>query len=488
MNPQIVRTAWCASAARCAIQRVCERDGVWACAVGGGVRDALLGRVPHDWDVVCHDALRLARAVAKELGGSFVWLHDNPVTCRVVIGAHDAAGEREELDFCDLRGASLPADLQARDFAINSVAWRIGAAEGELCDPCGGLADLAAGVVRANSAAVLADDALRCLRAFRLAGELGFSIAPQTRGWIAEQASGLEQTAGERVGAELLRLLETPGVVSRLEQMDGVGVLGAVLPELQGLKGLAQGRYHHLDGWGHTLLVVAEVEGIAAAPEHVFPASAGLVGRYLAEPGRIGRLKFAALLHDIGKPGTQARVDGAIRFIGHEVVGAELARRIAARMHLAGSVRHALISLTHWHMRPVMLADLAQEPTVSAIRRLMRDCDPDGPGAIALAAADMLACLGPATDAADQRARIGVLDRMVTRYEEWLQAADTRPLLRGRDLIEELGLEPGPVFSRILDAVEQAQADGELSSREQALALARRIGAEEGSGEEHTQP
>lgn len=474
--------AWSATEARREVARLARAHGIAAFAVGGAVRDVLMGRTPHDWDVVCAQAMRLARVVADHLDATLVWLHDNPDTCRVVVGAHGGTRPREEIDFSDFRGADLEDDLRARDFTLNSLAWPLGAAEDELVDPCGGREDIRARLLRANSAGVLAEDPLRCLRAYRLAAELELDIEAATALWIGRHSPGLARIAGERVGAELLRLVAQRGLPGRLEQMAATGVLQAVMPEFLLLRGVTQGGYHHLDVWGHTLLVVEEVERIAAEPSAVFPAAAGAVAEYLDAPERLTRLKLAALLHDIAKPATRVLQDGAIRFTGHETEGAVMASGIAARLRLPRETRRAVEALTRRHMRPIMLIEACepQQPTLSAVRRLFRDCAPDGPGVVILAAADLLACRGPATSPADQRRRLAVLDGMIAQHAQWRVEEQFEPLLRGRDLIADLGLEPGPHFSTILEAVEEAQVNGDIDTREEALALARQVA--EGGG------
>lgn len=483
MNTSLL-DVWNASDARREVARLAREHGITAFAVGGAVRDVLMGRVPHDWDVVCREAMRLSRAVAERLDATLVWLHDNPDTCRVVVGAHGDGGPREEVDLSDFRGGDLEEDLRARDFTLNSLAWPLGAADEDIVDPGGGREDIRARLLRANSARALAEDPLRCLRAYRLAAELKLDIEATTTLWITRHSPALARIAGERVGAEFLRLVEQRGLAGRLEQMAATGTLQAVMPELLPLRGVTQGGYHHLDVWGHTLLVAEEVERIAADPGAVFPAAAGAVAEYLGTPASLTRLKLAALLHDIAKPATRVLQDGAIRFTGHETAGAVMASGIAARLRLPRETRRAVEALTRRHMRPIMLIEACepQEPTLSAVRRLFRDCAPDGTGVVILAAADLLACRGPATNPADQRRRLTFLDGMIAQHAKWQEEEQFEPLLRGRDLIADLGLEPGPHFSTILDAVEEAQVDGEIGTREEALVLARRV-AGEGSGE-----
>lgn len=484
MHVRSVSAAWNASAARRAVTCIADRLGLPAYAVGGAVRDVLLGREPHDWDVATSDPERLARTVADELNGACVCLRERPMTCRVVVGVYNDHHPREEIDFSAYRGGRLEADLRARDFTVNSLAWRIGDTADRIVDPCGGQNDLAAGVIRATSPAVFASDPVRCLRTFRLSAELGFSIAPQTRAWLARYACLLAQSARERVGYELCRLARPPGLAERLVELDETGVLPVVLPEVTALRGIWQGGYHHLDVWGHTLEVIRQVETIAADPQEAFPASARLVERTLEQPAELLLLKIAALFHDLGKPAARTVVDGRVRFITHETIGARIARRVAGRLRMPRAVREALSSLVRWHMRPIMLitTEGPQPPSLSAVRRLLRDVAPHGVGLVVLAAADVLACRGPATSPAEQRERLRALDDMLARADEWEHRPQRPPLISGRDLIGELGLPPGPQFGVILEAVQRAQVDGQVQTREQALDLARRLAAEGSHG------
>jgi len=485
-----VLEAYNRSPTRARLGAIARRMGVKAYAVGGAVRDVAAGRKVHDWDIVCKDAMRLAAALARDLGGSFVWLHDSPATARVVVGVHGASVPREEIDFSDLRGGNLDEDLRARDFTINSLAWPVGQEPSPLIDPCGGLRDIATKTIRANGPAVLAADPLRCLRAYRLAAELDFSIDAVTAQWISLHAEGLQSVACERIGAEITRLVAPRGLHKRLAQMISSRVLGAILPELGELRGLMQGRYHHLDAWDHTLLVLSEIERIASDPQKTFRRSTPFVRDYLSRPEALLRLKLAGLLHDVGKPGTRAVIAGRIRFLGHADKGAQMAEDVLHRLRLPRSARNAVPGIISLHMRPLMLVNATEgsPPTLSAVRRLFRDSDPDGMALIVLSVADLLACRGPATDPERQADNLQTIDAMIAEYETWRSQREREPLLRGRDLIEELGLVPGPSFSVILETVERAQTDGEVTNRSQALALAERLVREGPCGPDRERP
>jgi len=332
-------------------------------------------------------------------------------------------------------------------------------------------------VLRGNSPEVLTDDPLRCLRAYRLAAELGLRQDPETMGWVANAAPGLAGVALERVGAEFTRLVTPLGLADRLRAMDESGVLFQVLPEMEGLKGVKQGGYHHLDVWGHTLALLDGLEALMDDPQPVFRRSADTLGGYSASRQARLRLKLAGLLHDIAKPQCAVVQDGWTRFFGHERVGSEVAFSICRRLRVPRDVAETVACLVKDHMRPIMLVNGVESPipTVSAMRRLVKDCEPDGLGVLLLAAADVLACRGPATDPEDRARRLDNLDLALAQYIEWTRQERFEPLLRGRHLIDQLGLKPGPGFSEILKAVEQAQIDGEVRTLEEALRLARSL-------------
>ncbi|MDB5099931.1 MAG: pcnB [Cyanobacteria bacterium RYN_339] len=198
-----------------------EDAGLPLVLVGGGVRDWLLGRPALDWDlIVPGDPAPLLARVRKALGRHAATLDDAFGVYRLVLP------DGPSIDFTRLQGADLDADLRRRDLTVNALACRL--ADGVLLDPTGGLADLEARVIRAVSRANLVDDPLRLLRVFRFMATLPGTINPATLGWVRELAPEIQRSAGERIWAELLKLLPAPPVVALMEE---TGLLGYVLPE-----------------------------------------------------------------------------------------------------------------------------------------------------------------------------------------------------------------------------------------------------------------
>jgi tRNA nucleotidyltransferase/poly(A) polymerase len=230
--------------------------GVRAYLVGGAVRDMLQGRELHDLDfAVPEGAIDLARIVSDRLGGAFVLLDEERDAGRVVL--RNARRGPVSIDFTRFRGAwpvpgGLPRaktrgdggiveDLGARDFTINAMAFDVGEGEpGQVIDPLGGQADLAAGIIRATSPRAIADDPLRALRAVRLAGELGFTLAPATVRLIRESAPLLNRVSAERLRDELCKILAQPSAAGQLRALDSLGLLEPTLPEVAGLRGIGR--------------------------------------------------------------------------------------------------------------------------------------------------------------------------------------------------------------------------------------------------------
>lgn len=460
--------------------------------VGGAVRDLLLGRPVEDLDLaVASGAISLARALGDTLGGAFFPLDEERGVARVVL---DRGGERFEIDVADFRAADLASDLAARDFTINALALSLGDPP-ELIDPHGGRGDLEAGVLRLLSPEVLRDDPLRSLRAVRFAAQLGFTLEAASRNWVRQRAADLASVSGERLRDELFAALsaDASGTLRRLE---GLELLPSVLPEAVALAGVAQSPPHRHDVWGHTLEVVAcqqrllgwlegGTEDLPAEPawrrvrERLVGSRPGLARR-LAAPlagarPAAGLLLMAALFHDGGKATTRSvGEDERAHFYGHEEVGARLAAQRMAALRFAQAEIQWVSAVVRHHMRPLHL----QRPLPLSDRllhRFHRATAPVGPEVCLLSLADNLA-------KGEGRGR-GDWGSFVERVSELLDAWFLRhdqvvappPLVRGRDLLEELELDPGPRVGRILRRLVEAQAGGEIVTREQALTLARRL-------------
>jgi poly(A) polymerase len=449
-------------------------SGEQAWLVGGAVRDRLLGRETVDVDVaVDGDPRSAARGVARAAGGAAFQLSGE-------FGAWRAVGPDHawHVDVVALREGDLAADLGARDFTINAMAQPL--AGGETVDPYGGREDLARRRLRMVSVEALRADPLRTLRAVRLAVELGLEIEPATARAVAEQAPGIERVAPERVFGELKRIVGDPAVRHGLALMEANGLLAAVLPELDGLRGVDQSDYHHADVWQHTLEVLDAVVAMEADPAAVgLGEVAEPVAALLAEPladelTRGKALRFAALLHDAAKPRTRgARPDGRVTFVGHDREGAELARRVLRRLRSSERLAAYVAALTEHHLR---LGFLVHERPLSrrSVWRYLVATAPNAADVTLLTVADRLATRG--RNAEPAIAAHLELAREMLAYAFAERAAGPRPpLVRGDELAAALGLRPGPELGALLQRLAEDRFAGEVSTREEAIRRAREL-------------
>ncbi len=439
--------------------------------VGGAVRDRLLGRETADYDVaVAGDPRELARALGRSAGGHVFALGEGFGGWRVV-----ARDRSWQVDLLPLAGATITDDLGKRDFTINALAERLGG--GELVDPYGGVEDLRASRLRMVSEQSFVEDPLRALRAARLACELEFAIDEPTRAAARRHAAKLADTAAERVFMELKRVLSAPRALDGLALMDELGVTAAVLPELAELHGVEQSGYHHLDVAEHTRAVLAQVLELERDPS-VLGAAAGAVSQYLAEPlanelTRAQALRFGALFHDIAKPRTRAVTDeGRVTFIGHDVVGAEMAVTVLGRLRASARLSEHVAALTRHHLR---LGFLVHEMPLSrrSIYGYLRACEPVQVDVTVLGVADRLATRGRGSERAIAR-HMELAQQMLGEALRWLEHPP-RPPVRGHELARALGLSAGPELGRVLQELEEAAFAGEVVSREQAIERAREL-------------
>ncbi len=508
------------------VEQICrflrEQSGP-AWVVGGYVRDRLLGRETHDLDVaVPAEAIPLARAVADHFGGAFFPLDRERDMGRAVLRE---AGQPFIVDICRLRGGGLAADLALRDFTINAMAMDLSAESTILIDHHGGRQDLDARLVRAVGKRGFRDDPVRMLRAVRLAAELGFQLEEQTAVWIRQGAPLLAESSMERVRDEMVRIMAAENAAAHLRQLDRLGLLTIVLPEVVDLQGVEQSPPHCLDVYEHSLETVQQLEwvlgvikGCGAAEgtegsegaghrpantgrnsqcpipstqrvEEVLRASLSPftadVQTHLAQSTSAQRrrgmmLKWAALLHDLGKPKARSvESSGRVRFFEHEAIGAELAARALRRLRFTNAEVLWVETIVRQHLRPALLA---REPSLSrrAIYRFFRDAGEAGVDTGLLTLADHLATWGPKLIAERWTRRVEtvalLLDAYFTRHKATVAP---QPLLSGWDLQEQFGLAQGPRIGVLLEALCEAQAVGQVRTRDEAETLIRRLLAED---------
>ena len=451
--------------------------GERAWIVGGAIRDAALGEVVRHLDVAVEPGREreLASAVARIAGGYSFPLSEEHGSWRAV-----GPGDSWHADVSALRGETISDDLAARDFAINAVAVPL--AGGEPIDPLGGLGDAESRILRATSERSFTEDPLRLLRAARIAARHELSIEPDTVRLAQASAKRAVDPAPERQFAELRGMLTGPDPIRAIALMDELEVTAAVLPEFDGLRGVVQTPNHHLDVHGHTLAVLERLLEVEADMPRFAGDAASEMTELLAEPladelTRGGALRFGALLHDIGKPGTRAMRGRHVTFIGHDRVGAEVIASICARLRTSTKLSTHLQGLALHHLRLGFLVHERPLPR-RTVYAYLKATEPVGPDVTLLTAADRMAARGEGPIASDEmiEAHLELVREVLPDALAWQRQAP-RPPLDGNELAAEIGLTPGPRMGEILEELRAASFAGELTGREAAVQRARELAA-----------
>lgn len=463
--------------------------------VGGVVRDALLGIDNHDLDlVVTGDVRKLAKKVANELHAAFYMMDLEHQIARIVYTTEN--GRRYYLDFAAMRGADIHSDLAARDFTVNAMAVDL-ADLGRLVDPLNGLQDLKDRTLRACSSNAFSDDPVRLLRAVRQSVNLTMRIESATIDGLKAAAPLLRRVSDERLRDEFIRILEGRQVETAVRILDHYDLLRQIVPEVQELKDVQQSAPHILDAWGHTLATLGWLEKLIdlLAKEYQEDKSANLwlgmatvqLGRYRERfathferelsPGRNlrGTLFLAGLLHDAGKPRTRS-VDGSGRnhFYQHEHLGLEIASQRARALVLSNLEVERIGLLIRHHMRIHQLSAAGGELTRRTIYRLYRDVGDAGIDLCFLTLADTLATYGVTIEPAYWERELSICRQLMDAwFEHHDQIINPARLISGGELMARFKLQPGPLIGEILSEIHEAQAAGQVTSSEEAAALAK---------------
>ncbi|WP_103020366.1 CCA tRNA nucleotidyltransferase [Salinibacter altiplanensis] len=454
------------------IGRVAAREGIEAYAVGGMVRDVLLGRSTRDLDFVTvgpDTGLALAEAVGKELGGQTAHVYPKFGTAAIRVPREEASLDRPlVLEFVTARKESyrsdsrkpeveagtLEDDQHRRDFTVNAMAIHLTPDRfGALIDPFDGRRDLERQTIDTplDPEATFEDDPLRMIRGARFATQLEFRVSDRVFDAMGTQAHRVEIMSQERITEELHKILEadTPSIGFKI--LEASGVLEHFMPEIQRLKGVdvVNGR-DHKDNFYHTLEVLDNV-----------------ADRTADRPGRATRwLRWAALLHDVAKPKTKRFDDEAgWTFHGHEDVGARMIPDLFRKWRLPTDERMDYVqTLVRLHLRPIALGN--EKVTDSAVRRLLYEAGDDVDDLMTLVRSDVT------SNNPDRRRRY---QRAFDRVEEKMRVVEEKDRLRnfeppvdGYEIMETLGIEEGVAVGVAKTWIREAVLDGEISNEHDA--------------------
>ena len=465
------------------LQGLAKQKKIKVYLVGGFLRNFLLGRDCRDFDfAVSKDAIGLARLFGKKIKGAFVLLDQEHGCARIVKRQN---GKIFTFDFADFRDKNLKQDLRHRDFTINTLCSDIlrlnenpKLIHSVLIDGKKALKDLEQKRIQAVSKKSFKEDPLRLLRAFSLRSQLNFDVEKKTLLQIKKDRDSVRQAAYERIRDEFFKILLTPRASENIRLMDKIGLLEEIIPQITVMYRVKQGDYHHLDVWPHSLQVLEELEAVVeefGMDPYIFDyLNESLAG----ERSRLGVLKLAALLHDIGKPQTKKIENGKTSFHSHEHVGKAIVRHIARLLKLSTRERYCLEDTVLWHLRPGYLSNF-KDPSERAIFRYFRDTKEEALSILILSLADQRSTRGPLTTEHDQKHHEKIVRDLIARYIQKRQEKPFIRLINGNDLIKALKLKPSPLFGKILNEIEEKQVLGKILTKPEALKLAREIAKQE---------
>lgn len=427
--------------------------------VGGSVRDYLLKRVINDFDIVVKkDALAFAKNLSEIASGKLVVLSEEEKEVRFIVKRN------LWLDITDRRGKNIEENLIFRDYTVNSLAVPL-AGGPTLIDPLNGLSDLKKGIIRTPRKDNLRDDPLRILRAFRLSATLGFRIERGTAQWIKELGFEIRNSSRERIKYELFLIFGSNRVAKTVWLMKELGILEVLFPEILALELTSQRYYQEQNLLRHTWLALKYLEDILGKlPQSPFWSYKEYLLPFLKEKKSKALILLAILFHDIGKPATiTVNEEGKTHFYDHDIIGEQITKRIADRLRFSKKEATTLAHLVRWHMYPHFLAKETQATPRALNRYLRRNGFLSFP-LVLMAIADAEA--SPPIEGHD-KGYIHLLDDLYCLLKKQ-KAKPKERLLTGNDLIS-MGLKPGPIFSKILQEIDDLYAEGKIETREEAL-------------------
>lgn len=437
------------------IGKLADKESVRAFVVGGFVRDEILGKQVKDIDiVVVGNGIEFGQKVAHALEKSNLVVFENFGTAMLqlddwkleFVGARKESYKKESRKPIVAVG-TLEDDLSRRDFTVNAIAASLNAENvGMITDPYDGRRHIEEKILKTplDPLVTFDDDPLRIMRAFRFASQLGFTVDPSVLEAAAKMNARLKIISQERISDEFLKIIASPRPSVGMKLMYDAGVMEIVFPEVAQLAGVDQRQdYHHKDVFLHTLKVV---DNICESTDSVW-------------------LRMAALLHDIAKPRTKAFKEGiGWTFHGHEEFGARMVKQIFKRMKFPFDHIKVVEKLVRLHLRPMALVD--GEVTDSAVRRLLFEAGEDIDDLMKLCRADITSKNPRLVE--QVRKNYDLVIKKMGEVEEKDRMRNWQPPVKGDEIMQVCGLEPGRLVGLLKDEITEAILDGRIPNEHDA--------------------
>ncbi len=469
------------------IAKVLPRD-CYCFIVGGWVRDRILGepvgyKIDVDLLLTC-DPLKVARHFAELVGGSYFEFEKKGLLRRPSIATVilKLPPYKYRFDFAQIKGRdiekALIEDLLSRDFTANAMAvsiddvLSIGAKQTIIYDPAHGMEDLERGILKPVSLENLEEDPVRIIRGFRLSVEKDLELSEDFLEFVKKKSYLIKRAPMERITLEILKIFKNRNSGKVIRMLYEYNVLQQIIPEVERWKEIEdQGNHHRYSLKEHMLRVMEFVDKVVEEREKYLPVELLKdVGQreFLGEFSDLELLKISALLHDIAKPHTFEIRDGKITFYNHDKLGAQIAKEIGKRLRLGEDATKFICAIVEHHLRPFYLRESLRkgELTDRGRAKFWRDCGDIAPWLFLHAIAD-------AFGSGDDEEEVSWLLRTIHELNEFkrknLANIPIKPLLSGEEIMKLLNIGPGPKVGEVKKALERAQWEGIVNSKEEAI-------------------
>ena len=437
--------------------------------VGGTVRDLYLGEKSYDRDIiVCDaDAKEFAIKLHNIFDSAYVPLDEENHIYRIVLHEKEDENHQSMIDITNPLGGNIEQDLQRRDLTINAIAVDIHS--GNILDLFGGISDLKNKTLNYIEESNFVDDPLRLVRVYRFQALLGFELTPETISAVCKYTGLINKPAKERINYELMKLFSGKYSANALLNMNKTWLLEEIFPVVKELKQVPPNTHHHLNLLHHSIETVKQIQFIYENSDERVKAHLDKVD--FGGFSRLAHLKLAGFLHDIGKFSTWTidKDTGRHRFIKHDDVGAKLIKPILKNLCFSNKQITYISEMIKNHIYPSQLMT-SQDVNEKAMTRYLRKLENNVIDNIILAKADRLSARGEVITDEIIESNIRNLDKLLEFYFSSLETlAPLSKLLDGNDVMQILNIKPSPKLGEILNALHEAQLNGEVTTKEQAI-------------------